>query len=268
MKLLCALFLLCAVATAQTKPAAELIITNANVYTVDKSQPKAEAVAVIGDRIVAVGAAADIDAWRGASTEVIDAGGKLLLPGFNDSHVHFVDGGLQLDSIDLRESTGPEDFARKVAERAKITPKGEWITGGDWDEEKWTPPQLPTRQMIDAATPNNPVFVNRYDGHESLANSAALKIAGVTAQTPNPAGGEIVKDKDGNPTGVLKDAAQGLVDSKIPPMSQERRMRAAKRALGHAARLGVTSMQAMSVDYASIRTFSELAEKGELTARI
>lgn len=268
MKLFCTVLFLSTLALTQTKPAAEVIVTNANVYTVDKTQPKAEAVAVIGDRIVAVGTAAEIDAWRGASTKVIDAGGKLLLPGFNDSHVHFIDGGVQLDSIDLRESTSPEDFARKLAERVKITPKGEWIVGGDWDEERWTPPQLPTRQMIDAVSPDNPVFLNRYDGHEVLVNSVALKLAGVTAQTSSPAGGEIVKDKQGNPTGILKDAAQSLVGDKIPPLSHERRVRAAKRALAYAARLGVTSVHAMSADYDDIRVYSELVEKGELTARV
>jgi len=253
---------------AQTRPAAELILTNANVYTVDKNSPHAEAVAVIGTRIVAVGAAADIDQWRGTSTKVIDAGGKLLLPGFNDAHVHFIDGGVQLDSVDLRNAATPEELARKIGERAKITPKGEWITGGDWDEEKWNPPHLPTRELIDPVTPDTPVFVTRYDGHESLANSLALQLAGVTAKTANPPGGEIVRDADGNPTGVLKDAAQSFVFAKMPPMSHERRLRAAKRALAYAARLGVTSVQAMSADYEDIRVYSELAERGELTARI
>jgi hypothetical protein len=268
LRVLAVLFLFCPVVLAQARPAADLIITNAKVYTVDKNQPRAEAVAIIGERIVAVGTSAEIDAWRGASTKVIDAGGKMMLPGFNDSHVHFIAGGLQLDSVDLRQSTGPEDFAQKLAARAKITPKGEWITGGDWDEEKWNPPQLPTREMIDTVTPDNPVFVNRYDGHEALANTLALKLAGVTAKTPNPSGGEIVKDKSGQPTGILKDAAQSMVDSKIPPISHERRMRAAKRALAHAARLGVTSVQAMSAEYDDVRVYGELLERGELTARI
>ncbi|HET9698799.1 MAG TPA: amidohydrolase [Terriglobales bacterium] len=267
-KVLAVFLLVSSFALAQPRPTADLIVTNARVYTVDKNQPRAEAVAVIADRIVAVGSTAEIDAWRGSETKVIDAGGKLLLPGFNDSHVHFIDGGLQLDSVDLRNTTSPQEFAQKIGERAKITPKGEWITGGDWDEEKWTPPQLPTRQMIDAVTPNTPVFVVRYDGHESLANSVALKLAGITAQTKSPAGGEIVRDKQGQPTGVLKDAAQELVFSKMPPLSHERRLRAAKRALGHAARLGVTSVQAMSADYDDIRVYSELLERGELTARI
>jgi predicted amidohydrolase YtcJ len=252
----------------QTHPSAELIVTNANVYTVDKNQPHAEAVAVIGDRIVAVGSASDIDQWRGATTKIIDAGGKLLLPGFNDAHVHFIDGGIQLDSVDLRNATSPEEFARRIGERAKITPQGEWITNGDWDEEKWNPPNLPTRELIDSVTRDVPVFVNRYDGHESLANSLALKLAGITAQTPNPPGGEIVKDAHGNPTGILKDAAQSLIFSKMPPLSHERRLRAAKRALAYAARLGVTSVQAMSANYDDIRVYGELAEQGELTTRI
>jgi predicted amidohydrolase YtcJ len=266
--ILTTIFLSFCLASAQKRPAADLIITNANVYTVDKAKPRAEAVAVIGDKIVAVGNAGDVDTWRGADTKVIDAAGKLLLPGFNDSHVHFIPGGVQLDSVDLRETTGPDDFARKIGERAEITPKGEWITGGDWDEERWNPPQLPTRQMIDAVTPEHPVFVNRYDGHEALANSLALTLAGITSKTKNPAGGEIVKDRDGEPTGVLKDAAMSLVSGKIPPISHERRLRAARRALTHAARLGVTSVQDMAVDYEDIRVYSELAEKGELTTRI
>jgi len=261
-------FLCVPICLGQARPAAETIITNANVYTVDKNLPHAEAVAIIGTRIVAVGSAADIDQWRGTTTKVIDAGGKLLLPGFNDAHVHFIDGGIQLDSVDLRNAASPEEFTHKIAERAKITAQGEWITGGDWDEEKWNPPHLPTRDLIDSVTPSTPVWVCRYDGHECLANSYALKLAGVTEKTPNPAGGEIVKDAAGNPTGVMKDAAQNLVDQKIPPISHERRYRAAKRALAYAARLGVTSVQTMSADYEDIRVYSELAEKGELTARI
>lgn len=254
-------------AFAQSHPEADLVITNAKVWTVDSNHPTADAVAIIGDRIVAVGSAADIDAWRGAETRVIDAGGHLVLPGFNDAHVHFIEGGMQLDSVDLRDAATPEEFRDRVARRAARYPS-EWVTGGDWDEEKWNPPHLPTKDLIDAVTPKTPVFVSRYDGHESLANSVALKLAGVTAQTPSPAGGEIVHDAQGNPTGVLKDAAQGLVDRVIPPITHERRIRAARRALSHAASLGVTSVQHMSAEYEDIEVFAELAEQGELTARI
>lgn len=263
-----AILVLGCAAVAEDKPAADLIVTNAKLYTVDKSHPRAEAVAVIGARIVAVGTAAEIDAWRGPSTKVIDARGRLVLPGFNDAHVHFISGGLQLDSVQLNDAESPEEFARRIGNFAKRTPKGEWITGGDWDEEKWNPPHLPAKELIDSVTPDTPVFVNRYDGHESLANSAALKLAGVTAKTPDPPGGTIVRDAQGNPTGVLKDAAQEYVWKVAPPLSHERRLRAAQRALAYAARLGVTSLQDMGPDPEDVAVYSELAERGELTSRI
>src|SRR5712691_12877165 len=173
-------------AHAQTNPAADLIITNAKVWTVDKSLPTAQAVAVLGDRMVAVGSNAEVAAWRGPKTRVIDAAGKLLLPGFNDAHVHFVSGGAQVDNVQLNDATSPEEFACRIGARTKNTAKGEWILGGDWDETKWNPAQLPTKELIDPVTPDTPVFVNRYDGHMALANSLALRMAGVSAKTPDP----------------------------------------------------------------------------------
>jgi predicted amidohydrolase YtcJ len=253
---------------AQAKPAADLIVTNANVWTVDSKLPKAQAVAIIGDRIVAVGSQADVQGWRGASTRVIDAAGKLVLPGFNDAHVHFVSGGQQLDAVDLNDSTSAEEFVKRVAQQASKTPNKQWITGGDWDETKWSPAQLPTKEMIDAVTPDNPVFLNRYDGHMSLANSIALRLAGVTASTPDPPGGSIVRDAQGNPTGALKDAAMGYVFKVIPPLSHDQRLHAVQRALSHAASLGVTSVQDMNPEYADIAVYSELLDRGQLTARI
>ena len=255
-------------ASAQSRPAADLIIIKAKVWTVDKSRPTAQAVAVLGDRIVAVGSNADVEAWRGPATKVIDAGGKLLLPGFNDSHVHFVSGGLQLEQVQLNDVTSKEEFVSRIGERAKQTPKDEWMLGGDWDETKWTPPQLPTKELIDPVTGDTPVFLSRYDGHMALANSAALRLAGVTAQTAEPAGGMIVRDANGNPTGALKDAAMELVTKVIPPLSHEQRLKAVKRALAHAAALGVTSVQHMNPDYEDIAAYSELLDRGELTARI
>ncbi len=258
----------CMLTLAEDHPGADIILTNARVYTVDANHAAAEAVAIVGDRIVAVGTNAEIDAWRNDRTKVIDGRGHLLLPGFNDAHVHFVSGGMQLDSINLREAPTPEAFRDIVAARVKKTAKGEWITGGDWDEQKWNPAVLPAKELIDSVSPETPVFVTRYDGHISLANSYALKLAGITAKTQAPAGGEIVRDKNGNPTGVLKDAAQGLVDKVIPSLTHDQRLRAAKRALVHAASLGVTSVQDMNPEYADIAVYSELAEKGELTTRI
>jgi predicted amidohydrolase YtcJ len=254
------------------RPAAETIITNAKVWTVDRNRPRAEAVAIIGNRIVAVGAATEIDAWRGPQTRVIDAAGKLLLPGFNDAHVHFISGGMQLDQVQLNDARSKDEFIRRIAEQAKKTPKGEWILGGNWDEQNWAESEpaagLPTKEWIDAVTPDNPVFVNRHDGHESLANSLALKLAGVTATTKAPPGGEVVRDSQGNPTGVLKDAAQSPVGKAIPDATPERRMRAARRALEHAASFGVTSIQDMNPEYADVAVYATLAERGELTSRI
>jgi hypothetical protein len=253
---------------AQLKPAADLVITNAKVWTGDKSLPIAQAVAVLGDRIVAVGSNAAADAWRGPHTQLIDAGGKLLLPGFNDAHVHFVSGGQQLDNVQLNDATSPQEFIRRIAERAKITSKGEWILGGNWDETKWSPPNIPTKDLIDAATPDTPVFVSRYDGHMGLANSVALKLAGITANTPDPPGGTIVRDARGNPTGALKDAATDYIDKVVPELSHDQRMKVVKRALAHAASLGVTSVQHMEASYADIAVYSELLRRGELTTRI
>ena len=266
-KLLLAVFV-CISSSAQSHPSADLVITNAKIWTVDKAHLRAEAVAVIGDRIVAVGSNSEIDGWRDSRTKVIDAQGKLLLPGFNDAHVHFVSGGAQLDQVDLKNASSPQEFARRIGEQAKKASKGEWVLGGDWDEQQWTPATMPTKELIDPVTGNTPVFVNRYDGHMALANSLALKLAGVTARTPDPAGGSIVRDSKGNPTGALKDAAMDYVNKVIPPMSHERRLRAARRALEHAASLGVTSVQDMNPDYADVAVYSELAEQGELTARI
>jgi predicted amidohydrolase YtcJ len=253
---------------AQSKPAADLIITNAKVWTVDKSLPTAQAVAVIGERIVAVGSNADIDGWRGTHTQILDAGGKLLLPGFNDAHVHFVSGGEQLDNIQLNDATTPEEFAHRIAERAKTTPKGEWILGGNWDETKWNPPNMPTKELIDATTPDTPVFVSRYDGHMGLANAVALRLAGITAQTPDPPGGTIVRDAQGNPTGALKDAATDYIYKVVPPLSHDQRVKVVKRALAYAASVGVTSVQHMDASYSDIAVYNELLQRGELTTRM
>jgi predicted amidohydrolase YtcJ len=253
---------------AQTKPAADLIIRNAKIWTVDHSRPEAEAVAILGDRIVAVGSSQEVDAWRGAQTHVLDAGGKRLLPGFDDAHVHFMPGGSQLDNVQLNDATSPQEFARRIGQRAAITAKGEWLQGGDWDETKWNPAQLPTRELIDPVTGQTPVAVGRYDGHMILANSLALKLAGITAQTTDPAGGVIVRDAQGNPTGALKDAAADLVYKVIPAPTHDQRRHAIERALGHAASLGVTSVQDMDPDYADIAIYSELLGEGKLTTRI
>ncbi len=256
-------------------PAADLIVTNAKVWTVDKARPEAQAVAVLGERIVAVGTDAEVSTWRGPRSKVIDAKGRRVLPGFNDSHVHFSAGGQQLDRIYLKDAATPEEFARRIGEDVARTPPGEWILGGDWDHEMWTPAELPTRHMIDPVAPTTPVFLSRYDGHMAIVNSVALRRAGITARTPDPPGGTIVRDAQGHPTGALKDAAMELVARHIPPLTRERRLRGIRRALEHAASLGVTSVQEMGTSFqeqgsesADFALYAELAERGELTTRI
>ena len=258
--------------SAQSKPVADLIVTNAKVWTGDDAHPQAQAVAVRGDRILAVGSSVDMEALRGTETKVIDAGGKLLVPGFNDAHVHFVGGGMDLDNVHLKDAGSVDEFVSRIREQVKKTPKGQWVLGGGWDETKWTPPQLPTKELIDSFTPDTPVFLDRYDGHMALANSVALRLAGITAQTPDPPGGVIVRDAQGNPTGALKDAAAELVIKIIPPITHDQRIAAIKRGLEYAASVGVTSFQEMNDEYtdsfADIGAYDELLQSGDLTARV
>jgi len=254
-------------ALAQARPAADLLITNGKVWA-GAGRPRAEALAVLGERIVAVGSAAEVEAWRGPSTRVVDARGRSLLPGFNDAHLHMTAGGASLERVDLRDAATPEEFRRRLGERARATPQGEWLLGWGWDHENWTPAALPTRQLVDAVTGETPLWVGRTDGHMALANSAALKLAGVTRETPDPPGGTVVRDAAGEPTGILKDAAMTLVESKVPPMTREQRRRAIQAALKHAASLGVTSFQDMGSEEGDISVLAELSEKGELTARV
>jgi predicted amidohydrolase YtcJ len=253
---------------AQSNPAADLIIQNAHIWTVNPALPEAEAVAILGDRIVSVGSNQQVDVWHGPQTRVVDAGGKRLLPGFNDAHVHFVDGGSQLDNVELNDATSAQEFARRIRERAAKTARDAWVLGGDWDETKWSPAELPTKELIDAATPDTSVAVNRYDGHMVLANSLALKLAGISAKTPDPPGGVIVRDKQGNPTGALKDAAQDMLFKAVPPLTHDQRRHTVERALQHAASLGVTSVQNMNPEAADVAIYSELLDEGKLTTRI
>ncbi len=251
---------------------ADLVIVNANVHTMDAARPRAEAVAVHGNRVVAVGTSEEVRRLAGARTRVIDAGGALVLPGFNDAHVHFLSGGFQLSSVDLRDAATPREFAERIRRFAEKLPKGRWVTGGDWDHERWPEvggsAPLPTKELIDPFTPDRPVFVNRLDGHMALANSYALRLAGVTRETKDPPGGLIVRDPaTGEPTGVLKDAAQGFVWKVFPEPGFEEKMEAARAATAHAAAHGVTSVQDMSAGN-DVGVYQTLLERGELKTRI
>ncbi len=242
------------------------MVLNGKVWTVDPEQPRAEAIAVLGERIAAVGTNAQIKQWIGPKTRSIDAHGKTVLPGFIDAHVHFSSGGAELSGVQLRQAATPAEFAQRIGEYARKLPRGEWILGGEWDHEMWGG-TLPNREWIDALTPDHPVLVSRYDGHMALANSLALRLAGVTRDTPTPAGGTIVKDARGEPIGLLKDAAMDLVFRVIPPPTEEQRMRAIRAALDEARRLGVTGIHDIS-STEDVRAYQKLAARGELTLRI
>ncbi len=255
--------------TQAEKPslAPDLLILNAAVRTMDVAQPKAEAVAILGNRIVAVGSTADLRPLAGPKTRVIDAGGRSVLPGFNDAHVHWLSGGFSITNVDLRDASSPAELARRIGEFSKKIPKGRWILGGDWDHEKFPGAVLPTKEMIDGVTPDHPVFVSRLDGHMSLANSLALKLANVTKDTKEVDGGIIVRDAKGEPTGILKDAAMAYVEKIIPPRSWDEKLSAARAATEHAASLGVTSVQDVSADD-DVGLYQYQLERGELKTRV
>ena len=183
----------------------DLVALHGRVWTEDPRQPEAEAFAVAGKHILAVGTDAEIEELAGPRTQILDLHGRRVVPGFNDAHVHLFAGGHGLASVQLYDVTSREQFRQRIADFAKTRPAGEWITDGDWDEQKWSPVELPTHEWIDAVTPNHPVWVRRSDGHMTLANAVAMKLAGITKATPDVAGGVIVRDKDGNPTGIFKD---------------------------------------------------------------
>lgn len=247
---------------------ADLILFNGKIFTVDEANPWAEACAIKDGTFLAVGHSDSMDSYAGKNTEKINLKGRLVLPGFNDAHVHFSDGGFYLLGIELRDARDEQDFAQKVKHYVGTINKGEWITGGNWDHEAWPSQKHPTKELIDSITKDNPVFVQRLDGHIALANSLALKKAGITKDTPNPQGGEIAKDpKTGEPTGILKDAAQSLVYSVIPDNTKDQVKKAIIAAMKHANKFGVTSIQdnSSAMDY---EIYQELLKKNELTVRV
>jgi predicted amidohydrolase YtcJ len=233
----------------------------------DAKRTVARSMAVLNGKIIAIGADADTRALVGPNTRVIDAGGRLVIPGFNDAHVHFMETGAQLSNVDLRTAKTPQEFVQRIRDFAAKLPKGRWILGGKWDHENWTPNDLPTAAMIDAVTPDNPVFIDRLDGHMALANSLAMKLAGVTKETKDVAGGLIVRDASGNPTGVFKDTAQGYIERFIPAPSFEQQLEIAEAASRHAASLGVTSVQDMSAG-STVGVYQELLRQGKLKTRV
>jgi len=254
--------------THSKREIADVVLLNGFIWTVNPDMPRAEAVAIQGEKILKVGSTSEIKEMVGDKTKIIDLKGAFVLPGFIDCHTHFLDGGFSLSSVQLREAQTKEDFVARIEQKAKELEKEEWILNGNWDHQQFDPPELPRKEWIDAVTPDNPVCVNRLDGHMALVNSLALKLAGITEDTPVPTGGEILKDpQTGEPTGILKDAAMDLVTSQVPEPSLKERMRAAELALKHANEVGATSIHDMA--YASsFEVYQRLLKQNKLTARL
>ncbi|MCB9886917.1 MAG: amidohydrolase [Planctomycetes bacterium] len=248
--------------------AQDTLFHHARVWSGDPANASADAVLVVGDRVRFVGAAEEARRRAPAGCVEVDCGGNTLLPGITDAHVHFLWGGDELLAPDLRSARSEEEFAQRLGEAARGAAKGSWLTSGTWDHEAWPGGALPTRRLLDRFVPDHPVFVSRLDGHMAVANSLALRIAGVTAKTADVPGGEIVRGDDGEPTGVLKDAAMALVSSRVPAWNAEQRLQRARAALRHAAELGVTSAHDMLDSWEPLQTYQDLRDAGELTCRL
>ncbi|MEP6835066.1 MAG: amidohydrolase, partial [Gemmatimonas sp.] len=252
---------------AATKPSpVTLAVVNARIWTGDARRPWADALAVSGDTIVTVGSSAEVKKLARPGTVVIDGAGQFITPGFIDSHVHFLQGGLALTSVQLREVRTRETFVSQIAEYVLRVPRGKWIERGDWDHESWGG-ELPTREWIDAVTPNHPVWINRLDGHMALANSLALKLAGITRETTNVSGGTIVRDASGEPTGVFKDNAMWLVSRAIPALTNTEWDVALADAMRYVASHGVTSVHNMGY-WEEYAVFRRAHDAGKLGTRI
>jgi predicted amidohydrolase YtcJ len=254
-------------------PKADSIYIHANVYTGVPSNAgfssilREEAIAVRGDRIQAVGKNADIMKFKGPQTDVVDLGGHFVMPGFNDAHLHLADAGAQRLSVDLTGVKTLEEFRARVQAKVEKAKPGEWILGGGWDETIWPIPNLPSRWDLDEVSDGHPVFLDRVDGHLAVANTRALQLASVTLASRDPDGGKIDRDANGQPTGILRETAQGAVRGVIPAMTHEQRRHAIEVALADLAEHGVTSAQ----DYSSwedFQVYEEIEKDGKLTARI
>jgi hypothetical protein len=259
--------LLTLLAACATGPEASILVYG-RVWTGDSAQPWATAVAIAGDSILAVGDSAYLARLAGRNTDVLSNGEGLVTPGFKDSHTHFIDGGFQLASVDLRDAATPEEFTARIKAFAAERRPGEWILGGLWDHERWPGTVLPRKEWIDSITPTTPVVVDRLDGHMSLGNSAALRAAGISGATRDVPGGEIVRDpRTGEPTGIFKDNAQALLYAAIPAPTEAQLDAALGRALGYAASKGVTAVDNVSVPLTSLGAWQRARAAGTLTLR-
>ena len=245
---------------------ADLIVTNAVIWTGNEKQQTAQAMAIDSDTIVAIGTVEEINKYKGKKTKIVDANGKFITPGFIDSHVHLLQGGNSLSSVALRDAKTPEEFAKRISDYARKLQPGEWILEGNWDHTLWGG-TLPTKEWIDKYTPDNPVVVYRLDGHMILANSAAMKFAGIDKNTADVKDGTIVRDKEGNPTGIFKSNAMPLMLNKIPELTRKQKEAALTAAMKYFAANGVTTVHDLD-SLSSYKTAKRLKKNDQLTLRI
>lgn len=274
--------LLVAVGCGESPAPADLILRGGRIVTLDPAKPEAEALAARDGKIVAVGSVAEVDRHRGPATEVIDLDGRLAIPGFIESHAHFLGLGQSLQNLDLRGAKTWDEIVERVAAAAKETPPGEWIVGRGWHQEKWlAAPEpnvegYPTHAALTRVAPDNPVVLTHASGHAAIVNAKALEVAGITRDTPNPAGGTILKDGSGEPTGLLRETAEDLVgvvharsQSDLPAdRIDARRRRAVELAAKECLAKGVTTFQDAGSDFATVDLLRRMAEEGRLGLRL
>ena len=253
---------------------ATLLLVDGKIWTGDPARPEVEAVAIDGNKILATGTTAEILKLADPSTRVIRLSGRRVVPGFNDAHVHVMVGGEDELGVHLTSATSAQEFRERIAAYAKTIPKGKWILNGLWDEQRWPSRALPTHQVIDDLTPDNPVAVSRTDLHMLLANRVAMQLAHVDRDTRDVPGGVIMRDADGNPTGIFKDAAKALILDAVPPPTLEQVENDFLAMQAVAARNGVTSVQDMAISGNDpggplrLRAIESLYRQGKLTVRV
>lgn len=259
---------------ADSRTRADVIFVHGNIYTGVPSNAQfssilhEEAIAVRGDRIQAVGKNAEIEKLKGPQTQVIDLGGHFVMPGFNDAHMHLADAGLQKLDVDLKGVKTLEEFRQRVLAKVETAKPGDWILGGGWDETIWPVKTLPSRWDLDEVSGGHPVFLDRVDGHLAVANTRALQLASITIASKDPQGGQIDRDENGQPTGLLRDTAQQAVRSVVPAPMHEKRRQGIETALADLAQHGITSAQDYSPPWENFQIYEELEKEGKLTARI
>jgi hypothetical protein len=254
-------------ANASESAVAKTILTNGRIYTLNPRQPWAEAVAVSGDKILAVGSAKDISSYRDPSTKVIDLGGRLVLPGFTDCHIHFMDGSLGLTQVILNGATTVAEIQKRVKEYAAAHPNETWITGMGWTYPTFGPTALPDKKVLDDVVSDRPIYLVAFDGHSSWANSKALTMAGIKRETPDPPNGKIVRDNNGDATGALQESAGDLVAKFLPKPSRDERISALRLGMHEANKVGLVRVHSAGQDFEWLDLYDELRRKGELTVR-